>query len=61
MNGSYEKPKNVADIDFSGLQECEQTSAFPFVLTVLAMMTALQDEQKSFSLYGRATLTGGRA
>src|SRR5260221_7033424 len=44
INGSYEKPKSVADIDFSGLREGEQTSAFPFMLAVLAIMTSLQDE-----------------
>ncbi len=28
-----------------------QLSAFPFVLAVLAIMTALQDEQKSFTYF----------
>ncbi len=48
INRSYEELKSVAGIDLSGLREDEQTSAFPFVLAVLASMTALQDEQKSF-------------
>ena len=42
---SYEKLKSVADIDLSGFQEDEQTSAFPFVLAVLVRMTALQNSR----------------
>jgi len=47
INGSYEKRKSVADSDLSGFREDEQTPAFPFVLAVLATMTALQNRRRT--------------